>query len=264
MDQMVTVKSNSKELGVYSNGVFRGSGSNISTDEWQYVAVTVKYTGKIQIAEVLSNTVANQAYWTQKSESLGNPTLNVNDTLLVTMGKVKDYFRPTEPMQLREFLTSYNSHTWSPTGIEGTFKDPPYSHQSFGGSEKDWSGLTDGRGHLSFWGNETLEGGCCHSSNNDRFGSVVDPHSWGHSFKMDLIGWNRPYLGTTTFYVGNSTTPPQIVGTADMVSQAVNVNWDLGGSTKGPGKLASAKYWSCYFTRGDIFKEWDETKNTYK
>jgi hypothetical protein len=128
------------------------------------------------------------------------PDLTTDSTIRVTMGQVKDYFRPKNKMTMCTFLTkettdpNQGSYKWSQT-LNGTFAalnpftSPGYLGGSNGIPKPDWF---DGRGKVAFWGHVNQKGGCCHLKNNYKdYGNGLDSGAWGRAFSIDLYIGNR-------------------------------------------------------------------------
>lgn len=129
------------------------------------------------IAEVGGQTQADVNYWNSKCTNIPSTTQYIT----VHMGTVIDYFKPIEGATFCEMLKTSTKHMWSPDGEN--WQQPAYYGGNGGGSKTHWPESIDGRKYLSFWGTESPNGGCCHSSKNDGTNSV-DTEAWKQSFKM--------------------------------------------------------------------------------
>eukprot|EP00505_MAST-04D_sp_SCG-Rhode-Island_P000887 Stramenopile-MAST_4_protein_887 len=121
-----------------------------------------------------------------------------NVVMRVTMGKVRDYFKPITGKSLCEMLTSQNNHMWSANGgvptkdggggawLKPTYNSDPNLKELLGGSNATYPKEIDGRQYLSFWGGD--HGGCCHKY------SIIYPNadggadgpSWGNEFQIHI------------------------------------------------------------------------------
>lgn len=133
--------------------------------------------------------------------------------LRVSMGKVRDYFKPSKPdgTSLCHMLMHDNSHVWSPDadGMASSLSDaaakaiagigwitPMYSQVGpqlglLGGSNLSWPLGIDGRTYLSLWGAKDAPGGCCHGGSRlypmAAGTAFVDAPSWGRSFELHIL-----------------------------------------------------------------------------
>jgi hypothetical protein len=142
---------------------------------------TVAVTAATYTAGLGSFASANYAAPASSYDALGN-----NFVLAVVMGSFTDYFRPALPsVDLEAMLSSHTAHQWS-NGVAGPYVTPTYYNSQLGGSAINWSGLTDGRSALSFWGTTTgMPGGCCQST-------VGGGLAWGQSFNLYLLPVPEP------------------------------------------------------------------------
>jgi hypothetical protein len=94
------------------------------------------------------------------------------------MGTVTDFFRPVAGSSVCQMLGVRTLHQWSASAT-GPWTTPNYYVHGLGGSLASWP--SDGRGHLSFWGetvhSSTNPGGCCHDSYTSSSG-------WSRPFEM--------------------------------------------------------------------------------
>jgi len=109
--------------------------------------------------------------------------LGADLTMMLTMGKVRDYFRPMSGNSLCDMLTSHSKHLWSATAA-GDFVAPAYYSNHLGGSASGWPG--DGRSFVSFWGSNG-EGGTGNTS------GCCSEHSSNYSPPATSEGWGRPF-----------------------------------------------------------------------
>ena len=136
--------------------------------------------------------------------------------LRVTMGSVRDYYRPTTKRDLCYLLTHNNGFEWSPTAggmasslssralklLEGAAEDwvvplyttSPQDLELLGGSNETWPMDIDGRQYLSMWGSAKAPGGCCHYESklytkdvNQEGLGTADVGGWGKTFRLDVI-----------------------------------------------------------------------------
>jgi hypothetical protein len=132
-------------------------------------------------AAVSSTQQGTDAYWATVCQSVpAGATF-----LLLQMGLVRDYFRPTaDDVTMCAMLTSNNLHEWSPNGVD--WEIPRHNAGiTNGGSGTDWPKQNkdgDGRSHLSTWGTTGGQmGGCCSST----YLEDVSP-GWGHPFSLSF------------------------------------------------------------------------------
>ena len=119
-----------------------------------------------------------------------------NVVVRLSMGKVRDYFKPIPGKSLCDMLTSQNNHMWSANGgvpskdggggqwLRPTYNQDPNLKNLLGGSNATYPKDIDGRQFLSFWGGD--DGGCCHQYSTiypDKNGGA-DKAQWGSAFKM--------------------------------------------------------------------------------
>ncbi|MFT6920915.1 MAG: hypothetical protein ACJA2G_003571 [Cognaticolwellia sp.] len=97
----------------------------------------------------------------------------------LTMGENIDYYKPTAGNDLIGMLTSNLKHLWAPD-LNTIFVQPVYYPNHLGGSQVNWSGLSDGRKYLSFWGTTALNGGCCHLT-------TTDSSAWSRAFTLETV-----------------------------------------------------------------------------
>ena len=81
----------------------------------------------------------------------------------IVMGSVVDYFKPVEGKTYCEMLQSHKLHQWSSDGK--SWMIPLYYDHLLGGSAYKYP--VDGRTHITFWGGNGNNGGCCHNSFSD-------------------------------------------------------------------------------------------------
>lgn len=102
-----------------------------------------------------------------------------DNVMRVSMGAVRDFFRPSAGNQLCAMLGAFDKHEWSASPLGG-FVVPAYFTGHLGGSALNWPIANvpgDGRQFLSFWGGNGNTSGCCHEAS--------DP--------ADAAGWNRAF-----------------------------------------------------------------------
>eukprot|EP00945_MAST-04E_sp_MAST-4E-sp1_P006804 g6804.t1 len=121
-----------------------------------------------------------------------------NVVMRVTMGKVRDYFKPVSGKSLCDMLTSQRNHMWSANGgvptkdggggswLKPTYNQDPNLKELLGGSNNSYPREIDGRQFLSFWGGDN--GGCCHKYSTIYQGDNggADQPSWGLEFKIHI------------------------------------------------------------------------------
>merc|ERR1712003_102615 len=106
--------------------------------------------------------------------------------ILITMGSVRDFFKPSDGNTICDMLTYYNRHMWSPDAQ--TWEVPDYYPEviHLGGTVAGWPANnekhpTDQRKHLSFWGKqEASKGGCCQGD-----------------YSSQVAGWNQAFTIST-------------------------------------------------------------------
>lgn len=107
------------------------------------------------VVDVPGDTKATDAYWMKKCKIIPFNTLFI----IVDMGSVRDFFRPTGDVSYCDMLQTYNKHQWSNDGV--TWETPGYMGNSFNGGSAEWWPKTivknDERLHLSMWGMDDRE-----------------------------------------------------------------------------------------------------------
>lgn len=106
-----------------------------------------------------------------------------NTVMRVSMGDVRDFFRPTAGNDVCAMLQSFTRHQWSPTAT-GTFVTPTYYSTHLGGSATSWP--QDGRSYLSFWGGGGAVSGCCHYRSSIYNPPADSPAAWNRAFALHL------------------------------------------------------------------------------
>jgi hypothetical protein len=104
-------------------------------------------------------------------------------TMMITMGSVREFFRPVVGSSLCEMLVSRDKHEWGATA-GGSFVVPAYYTVYFGGSALNWplaNVVGDGRAFLSFWGQNGNQSGCCHNASDP-----ADAPTWNRTFRLDI------------------------------------------------------------------------------
>lgn len=156
-------------------------------------------TGMSLITNVAGTTIANDAYWAEQCKTIPPSTL----FLVLDMGAVRDFFKPTEGNTYCEMLQSNSKHQWSNNGVDWKEVDF-YSGNSNdnGGSAKSFPTNNDKRDFLSFWGHGTLTGGCCSSSvtTSKTFPSLPgngEAYSYGQPFAVSYAIHLQPQLAAS-------------------------------------------------------------------
>ena len=117
-----------------------------------------------------------QEYWSEACQAIpADATM-----ILIEMGEVVDYYRPNPGVTFCEMLTTGAvNHEWSRDG--STWHVPSDYPYHYGGSSS--GNIPDGqdsRNYISFWGDDSTPGGCCHAS-------YTDTAAWGQAFNMYYI-----------------------------------------------------------------------------
>ena len=125
-------------------------------------------TGISLLADVAGTTKAGDAFWTEQCKSIPTSTT----FLVVTMGTVREFFKPIEGSTYCAMLQSNKKHQWSGDGVVWTTPNFYSINDHNGGSVANWprdKGRDgDARKFLSFWGIDgSMTGGCCSSSNTE-------------------------------------------------------------------------------------------------
>ena len=109
--------------------------------------------------------------------------------VLLEMGSVVDYYRPSKGNSWCDMFTSKaTKHEFSRDGVKWV---TPADHtaNNYGGSADNYvpdaNANSDEREYLSFWGDDALKGGCCHSTYSDKAG-------WGQAFTITIDGQPPP------------------------------------------------------------------------
>lgn len=112
-----------------------------------------------------------------------------NFALRLRMGDWEDFYRPTASVQsLCDMLSSGSLHLWS-ASLSGAFSTlMPAPAGFFGGRLPRNSSVSnamvwtaDARTTPSFWGHQSLAGGCCHSQR-----APVEAPAWNRAFVMEI------------------------------------------------------------------------------
>jgi hypothetical protein len=111
---------------------------------------------------------AGKTFWGAQCQNIPADALYVK----IVMGNVIDYFKPDDGFNFCDMLTSSTKHLWSSEGMN--WIKPSYLDY-YGGSAYEYP--SDGRKHLSFWGIDGDEGGCCTLD-------YSDTSAWGRAFDM--------------------------------------------------------------------------------
>jgi hypothetical protein len=123
--------------------------------------------------------------------------------VVVHMGDVVDYYRPTATSDWCSMLLSQDRFEWSADGIR--WEIPSYSEFSaFGGSAAFWPSENqaypdDQRKFLSFWGGSTQTGGCCktdYDSSEDSWGQPFTMYACNSTMTLMLDAAGIPAAGT--------------------------------------------------------------------
>lgn len=130
--------------------------------------------GMSLVADVAGTTVANDAFWAEKCMTIPSST----KFIVLDMGAVRDFFKPTEGSTYCDMLQAHNKHQWSPNGVDWVAVAFFGGSDHNGGSANWWprdKGVEgDARKHLSFWG-------------------VDDGRKGGWGSTSTAVGWH--YLG---------------------------------------------------------------------
>ena len=158
-------------------------------------------TGMSLVANVAGTTRADDVFWADNCKSIPSNTLFI----VVTMGSIRDFFRPTNGVTFCEMLLSNTKHEWSKDGLSWT-KPTSYNY-NFGGSAGSWprgkGHAGDERTYLSFWGtNFALTGGCCSTSTAV---AVTRPSLPGNG--VDNPIWGQSCTSAAHMHTGPSFTP---------------------------------------------------------
>ena len=134
------------------------------------------------VATVGSSDTTDAAFWKSKCASVPASAAYIT----VTMGSVKDRFRPKAGETYCSMLVSNNKHQWWDPAA-GVWKTPGYFSANFGGSSAYWPKNNvngDDRKYLGIWGTAAAgQGGCCHNSK-------TDDHEWNRAFEMHWVAGN--------------------------------------------------------------------------
>lgn len=71
-------------------------------------------TGMSRVADVAGTTLANDAFWAEPCKTIPSNTLFI----VLDMGAVRDFFKPTEGSTYCEMLQSSTKHQWSADGVD--------------------------------------------------------------------------------------------------------------------------------------------------
>ena len=120
----------------------------------------------------------NAAYWRTKCKDISSDTTMV----MLEMGSISDYYRPGAGLSWCDmFTSSIGEYEFSRDGVKWVAIPEHKDHGHYGGSAAhkipDASVSGDTRSHLSFWGSEDKDGGCCHASYSDKA-------AWGQAFTI--------------------------------------------------------------------------------
>lgn len=130
-----------------------------------------------KLIDVPGSQLANTAFWANHCSNIPAGAQMIR----IDMGNVTDYFKPIVGKTYCEMLGSDTLHQYSPDGVDWMI--PVYHGIHLGGSQnRDDPGWKtkypgDQRLTVSFWGDNSLKGGCCHYECNDGA-------SWGLAFSM--------------------------------------------------------------------------------
>jgi len=165
---------------------------------------------KKNVPFILNDDDWQSVFWTDGSYEILKSTymtlcknfarLSKNSIIRVTMGQVRDYFKPAGDMSMCDFLTGEpgvtNNYTYSQT-FEGPYVTPNYYLEYPGQLGGAWNSVQypDGRNYLSFWGigvhakGQYYPGGCCYyTSTYPQYGHTKSPDlvNWGLMFHIHL------------------------------------------------------------------------------
>jgi len=172
---------------------------DITNESKNSAFVSVASASSIDWAPVFTTDGLSITYNSYSTICKDFPDLTTDSTIRVTMGQIKDYFRPKNKMTMCTFLTmqsNQGSYKWSQT-FNGTFVDlTPFGAAGYlGGCKTGTVPITDGRSYVAFWGHVSSKGGCCNYK-SDYYGNGADSGAWGRAFSIDLYIGNRMHVVT--------------------------------------------------------------------
>eukprot|EP00729_Bicosta_minor_P033077 gene33077-biopygen13782 len=71
-------------------------------------------TGMSLVADVPGTTLTNDAFWAEQCKTIPSSTAFI----VLDMGAVRDFFKPTEGSTYCDMLQAHNKHQWSPNGVD--------------------------------------------------------------------------------------------------------------------------------------------------
>lgn len=126
--------------------------------------------------EVDGNSSVLDSFWGEACRNI-----SANATMIrLRMGRVVDFFKPGAGQDMCSMLKNGTGFEWSNDGKTWVSVPPP-ENTTLGGSQRHWP--SDGRSHLSFWGQKGTDGytgGCCHYQPDG-----TDTADWGRAFAVD-------------------------------------------------------------------------------
>jgi len=169
------------------------------------IATTTSTTQScIMFANVYGQEMAGQSFWQSRCGYIPEAATMIR----VDVGGVSDFFRPRAGFNFCEMLTVNNKKFWSNDGH--TLYKPAYLESHLGGSARNWPNAHiphDGREYFSFWGSQSMKGGCCSQDLSTYFegwglpvavyscnATTTTATTHGHGVPMDSEGTT---LGTT-------------------------------------------------------------------
>ena len=164
---------------------FEASDVESSSLEWNFLAHNPG-TDTTQVSYFDGGTFGGSTYANCHEYDHWGPNFIVR----VTMGRTEDFYRPDGHYTVCELLkmrAPNQKRRWSATALGNYINFPQYGHH-FGGSQSGWAQNVDGRNYLSFWGDPSINGGCCHylSDLNLAPGESIDVGNWGREFSIHV------------------------------------------------------------------------------
>ena len=163
-----------------------------SWTQFAHIGITTQSISSSAYNTSLGSQTSNDAVWWTSCSAAQTLSGKTNPAIMLTMGSVVDYFRPTANHTLCEMLSSADKHDWSNDGV--TWVTPAHYYWIMGGSAYEWPKHNvqgDDRDYLSMWGTGTHPvsvSGCCHNA-------LDDAGDWYKTFDM---------------YVNSAPSPPPL------------------------------------------------------
>jgi hypothetical protein len=160
-----------------------------SWTQFAHIGITTQSISSSAYNTSLGSQTSNDTVWWTSCSAAQTLSGKTNPAIMLTMGSVVDYFRPTANHTLCEMLSSADKHDWSNDGV--TWVTPAHLYWIMGGSAYEWPKHNvqgDDRDYLSMWGAGTgsAKSGCCHSA--------LDEEAWAWSRTFDMYVDTPPAL----------------------------------------------------------------------